>query len=113
MDITTLSLIWDFMVSTGLLFLVLGAGLTLLISRVALVPALKKIDAILDCFIEKAEDGTITPEESAELIKVVKEQIGSDFFVKVFGYFFARPTQAKLSEICAPIPIENETKGAK
>jgi hypothetical protein len=88
MDATILTQIWDFLYETGILFVLLGAALTALISRVALVPALKKIDAIIDCFIEKAEDGEVTPEDAAVIFSVIKEQIGSDFLVKIFGIFF-------------------------
>lgn len=83
---------WDFLVATGIIYILVGAGLTALISRVAVIPTLKKIDAIIDCVIAKGEDGTITPEESMEIMKVIKDQIGSDFWEKLFGWMFGKPT---------------------
>lgn len=88
MDASILIQIWDFLYETGIFFVLLGAIFTAIVSRVALVPALKKIDAIIDCFIEKAEDGEVTPEDAAVIFSVIKEQIGSDFLVKIFGWLF-------------------------
>ena len=99
MDYTILATIWDFLVSTGIIFVVLGSIITMIISRVALIPTLKKVKAILDVFIEKAEDGEITPEEVKVIWEVVEEQIGSDFWLKIFGFMFKQPSKEEIQKL--------------
>jgi hypothetical protein len=83
---------YDFLVASGVLYILIGAGFTALISRFAVIPTLKKIRAIVDVVIEKGEDGKITPEEALEIMKVIEEQIDSDIWEKIFGWIFGRPT---------------------
>lgn len=99
MDFTIVITIWDFLVSTGIIFVVLGSIITMIISRVALIPTLKKVKAILDVFIEKAEDGEITPEEVKVIWKVIEAQIGSDFWLKLFGFMFKQPSETEIKEL--------------
>ena len=108
MDITIITRTLSFLAETGILYLAIGAGATVLIGRVAFVPALRKVDAIIDCVLEKAEDGTITPDEAKEIAEAIKREIGEDFFAKLFGFMFAKPTKEQVAIEC-PAAIVTET----
>lgn len=99
MDYTILTTIWDFLVSTGIIYVIVGAFGTLVISRVALVPTLKKVRAIIDVFIDKAEDGELSPDDVKAIMKVIEEQVGSDIWLKIFGFIFKQPTETEIKEL--------------
>lgn len=110
MDITIITGTISFLAETGILYLAIGAGATILIGRVALIPALKKIDAIIDCVLEKAEDGAITPAEAKEIAEVIKREIGEDFFANLVGFMFAKPTKEQVAIECPAAIVVDELK---
>jgi hypothetical protein len=111
MDITIITGTISFLAETGILYLIVGAGATVLIGRVALVPALRKVDAIIDCVIEKAEDGEISAEDAKEIAEVIKREIGEDFWAKLVNLMFAKPSKEEVAVICpAAVATVEETK---
>lgn len=82
----TLAGIFGFLVASGIIYIIVGALATLLLGRFAVIPTLKKIDKIIDIIIEKCEDGDCTPSDAEAIMKVIKEEIGSDAAYKFVAW---------------------------
>lgn len=85
-----LAQVFNFLVASGIIYVVAGAIATIVLGRFAVIPTLKKIDRILDIIILKCEDGECTPADAEEIMKVIKEEIGSDAAYRLIAWIQRR-----------------------
>lgn len=83
----TMVMVFGFLVSSGILWILVGSLVTFVIGRFAVVPTLRKIDIILDKFLELAGDGEFSPKDAEHFLDCIKTTIGEDTIYSIVKWF--------------------------